>query len=73
VTVVFDSYAGYTKNIKAAEQRRQATTRSSSSDIIFDEFMTVTTSQQKFLANTHNKSRFISMLKEKCTSESISV
>ena len=35
--------------------------------------MTVPTSQQKFLSNTHNKSRFISMLKEKLTAENILV
>ena len=34
--------------------------------------MTVSTSQQKFLTNIH-KSRFISMLKEKFTTENISV
>lgn len=73
MTVVFDGYADCTKNIKAAEQRRRATTTSSPSDVIFDEFITVTTSQQKFLANIHNKSRFISMLKEKFTSENIFV
>ena len=29
--------------------------------------MTVPTNQQQFLANTHNKSRFIAMLSEKLT------
>ena len=33
----------------------------------FDQFMTVPTNQQQFLANTHNKSRFIAMLSEKLT------
>lgn len=73
VTVVFDGYNDCTRNIKAAEQRRRTSATSSSSDILFDEFMTVPTSQQKFLANTHNKSRFISMLKEKFTAENILV
>lgn len=31
--------------------------------------MTVPTSQQRFLLNIHNKSRFITMLKEKFTTE----
>lgn len=35
--------------------------------------MTVPTSQQQFLANTHNKSRFISMLSEKLTTTNIFV
>ncbi|CAG4943948.1 unnamed protein product [Parnassius apollo] len=73
VTVLFDGYTDCKKNIKAAEQRRRATTTSSSSDVIFDEIMTVPTSKQKFLANTHNKSRFILMLKEKFTTENILV
>lgn len=46
---------------------------SSPSDVLFDEHMTVLTSQQKFLRNTHNKTRFISMLKEKFTAENILV
>ncbi|GBO36989.1 hypothetical protein AVEN_227867-1, partial [Araneus ventricosus] len=62
---VFDGYSDYTKNIKVAEQRRRTTKISSSSDILFDRFMTVPTNQQQFLANTHYKSRFISMLSEK--------
>ncbi|XP_044579087.1 uncharacterized protein LOC123261518 [Cotesia glomerata] len=73
VTVVFDGYDDCTRNIKAAEQRRRTLATSSSSDILFDELMTVPTSQQKFLTNTHNKSRFISMLKEKFTAENILV
>lgn len=35
--------------------------------------MTVPTNQQQFLANTHNKSRFISMLSEKLTTANIFV
>lgn len=73
VTVVFDGYDDCTRNIKAAEQRRRTLATSSSSDILFDELMIVPTSQQKFLTNTHNKSRFISMLKEKFTAENILV
>lgn len=57
------------RNIKAVEQRRRTSATSSSSDILFDQSMTISTSQQKFLANIHNKSRFISMLKEKFTAQ----
>lgn len=56
----------------STSRRRRTTTTSSSSDILFDQFMTVPTSQQNFLANTH-KSRFISMLKERFTIENIFV
>ena len=69
ITVVFDGYDDCTRNIKAAEQRRRTLATSSSSDILFDELMTVPTSQQKFLANTYNKSR----LKDKFTAENILV
>ncbi|GBN93115.1 hypothetical protein AVEN_72878-1 [Araneus ventricosus] len=65
VIIVFDGYSDYTKNIKVAEQRRRTTKISSSFDVLFDRFMTVPTNQQQFLANTHNKFRFISMLSEK--------
>ncbi|GBM62027.1 hypothetical protein AVEN_220954-1 [Araneus ventricosus] len=65
IIIVFDGYSDYTKNIKVAEQRRRITKISSSSDILFDRFMTVPTNKQQFLANTHNKSRFISMLSQK--------
>ena len=43
--VVFDGYTDYKKNIKAAEQRRRTTKLSSSPDVIFDQFMTVSTNQ----------------------------
>ncbi|GBN35153.1 hypothetical protein AVEN_110845-1 [Araneus ventricosus] len=65
VIIVFDAYSDYTKNIKDAEQRRRTTKISSSSDVLFDRFMTVPTNMKQFLANTHNKSRFISMLSQK--------
>ncbi|GBM41257.1 hypothetical protein AVEN_180549-1 [Araneus ventricosus] len=70
---VFDGYSDYTKNIKVAEQRRHSTKSSSSSDVLFDRFMTVTTNQHQFLANTHNKSRLISMLSEKLKAADIFV
>ncbi|CAH1106781.1 unnamed protein product [Psylliodes chrysocephalus] len=54
ITVVFHGYNDFTRNIKAAEQRR----RTSSSDMLFDQSMTIPTSQQKFLANTINLGSF---------------
>ena len=72
MTVVFDGHGDSTKNIKAAEQRRRTTKTSSSSDIIFDRFMKVPANQQ-FLANIHNKSRFISTLSVKLITENIAV
>lgn len=38
-----------------------------------DQFMIVPAKQQQFSANIHNKSRFISMLRDKLTSENIIV
>jgi len=73
VIVVFDGYNDYRKITIAVEQNRQTTKINSSCDIIFDRFMTVPTNQQQFLANTHNKSRFISILSEKLTTANIFV
>lgn len=42
-------------------------------NVCFDEHITVPTTQQKFLTNTQNQSRFISVLKEKFTAENILV
>ncbi|GBM42367.1 hypothetical protein AVEN_129797-1 [Araneus ventricosus] len=71
--IVFDGYSDYTKNIKVTEQRRRTTKISSPSDVPFDRFMTVPTNQQRFLANIHNKSRFISILSEKLKADDIFV
>lgn len=73
VIVVFDGYTDYRKNTKVSEQNRRTTKINSSCDVLFDRFMTVPTNQQQFLANTHNKSRFISMLSEKLINANISV
>ncbi|KAF0711628.1 Uncharacterized protein FWK35_00035130 [Aphis craccivora] len=73
VIVVFDGFNDYRKITIAVEQNRQTTKINSSCDIIFDRFMTVPTNQQQFLANTHNKSRFISILSEKLTTANIFV
>ena len=40
VIIVFDGYTDYKKNIKAAGQRHRTTKTSSSSDVLFDRFMT---------------------------------
>lgn len=58
VTVIFDGYDDCTMNVKAAEQRRRTLATSSSSDVLFDELMTVPTSQQKFLALTTSPGLF---------------
>ncbi|KAL4718517.1 hypothetical protein ACJJTC_010356 [Scirpophaga incertulas] len=71
--IVFDGYTDHTKNIKAAEQRRRTIKTSSSVDIVFDRSMKVSTNQQQFLANTYNKSRFISMLCEELTAAGIPI
>ena len=72
VTVVFDGYGDSTKKT-SAEQRRRTTKTSSSSYIIFDQFMKVPASQQQFLPNIHNKSRFISILSDKLITKNIAV
>ncbi|GBN55565.1 hypothetical protein AVEN_205043-1 [Araneus ventricosus] len=71
--IVFDGYSDYTKNTKIAEQHRRTTKISSSSDVLFDRFMTVPTNRQQFLANTHNKSGFISILSEELKTADIFV
>ncbi|GBN07374.1 hypothetical protein AVEN_182106-1 [Araneus ventricosus] len=73
VIIVFDGYSDYMKNIKVAGQRRRTTKISLSSDVLFDRFMTVPTNKQQFLVNTHNKSRFISMLSQKLKGAAIFV
>lgn len=73
VIVVFDGYNDYKENTKAAEQNRRITKITSSCDIVFDQFMTVPLNQQQFLANIHNKSRFITLLSEKLITADIFV
>ena len=72
MTVVFDGYGDTTKIVKAGEQCRRTTKTSSTSDIIFDQFMKVPANQQ-LLANIHNKSRFISMPSDMLITENIAV
>lgn len=73
VTIVFDGYTDYKKNTKAAEQFRQTIKTSLSSDVLFDQSITVSINQQQFLVNIHNKSRFNSMLCAKFTAANILV
>lgn len=62
-TVVFDGYESGVST-KVAEQERRAQ-KGTSRDIIFEESMPTTTSQESFLANSKNKKRFIQLLREK--------
>ena len=61
------------ENIHLKETQSLSLTKTSSCDIIFDQFMTVPANQQQFLANIHNKSNFISMLSDKLITENIAV
>ena len=71
--IVFDGYPEKLeeKGTKGAERARRmgCATR----EIIFDENMTPTTSQSKFLLNGKNKSRLLAMLITKLTSQGYSV
>ncbi|GBO00185.1 hypothetical protein AVEN_172957-1 [Araneus ventricosus] len=71
--IIDGGYLLHRVDIKVAEQRRRTTKISLSSDVLFDRFMTVSTNQQQFLANTHKKSRFISMLSEELKAADIFV
>lgn len=73
VVIVFDGYDDNTNNIKAMEQRRRSSKLPTSHEIRFDGTMSPTMSQEKFLSNVHNKSRFISMLSEKFQENNIFV
>ena len=57
VVVVFDGYDDNSKNIKAMEQSRRTATVSGSLEVIFDESMEVSVSQDKFLSNKCNKKK----------------
>lgn len=66
--IVFDGYSVNTGNTKQAEQQRRGLTHTCA-DVHFDENMTATVAQEKFLANSKNKERLITMLAEKMTNE----
>jgi len=53
------------------EQLRRTAALSVSFEVIFEETMHVTMSQEKFLANRSNKNRLISMLMQKLQSVNI--
>jgi hypothetical protein len=69
--VVFDGYPD-TPTTKGEEQRRRAS-RENSCEIIFEDGMTVSTSQAQFLTNSRNKERFIHRLTNYLTARGISV
>ena len=69
VTVVFDGYNSL-MSTKRAEQRRRAS-KGTSPDILFDEHMKPTTSQEAFMTNSNNKSRLINMLRHYCAEANI--
>ncbi|KAF0706902.1 Uncharacterized protein FWK35_00033648, partial [Aphis craccivora] len=70
--VVFDGYANTELNIKNSERQRRKNMYTST-NIIFEELMDVLTTQEKFLSNTENKMRLITMLTEKFLTSGILV
>lgn len=62
--IILDSVGNNTKSTKTAERLRRAT-RQVSREIIFNTSTLVSVSQEKFLSNDKNKSRLITMLREK--------
>ncbi|XP_029341748.1 uncharacterized protein LOC100571724 isoform X2 [Acyrthosiphon pisum] len=70
--VVFDGYANTELNIKNSERQRRKNMYTST-NIIFEESMDVLTTQEKFLSNTENKMRLITMLTEKFLTSGILV
>ncbi|XP_026804078.1 uncharacterized protein LOC113560765 [Rhopalosiphum maidis] len=70
--VVFDGYANTELNIKNSERQRRKNMYTST-NIIFEESMDVLTTQEKFLSNTENKIRLITMLTEKFLTSGILV
>lgn len=69
--VVFDGYPD-TPTTKGEEQRRRSS-RDQSCEILFEDSMTVSTSQTQFLSNSKNKQRFIHRLSNYLTALGISV
>ena len=70
--IVFDGYSDSKSSTKYAERQRRSRTFQST-DIIFDRHTKVCISQEKFLSNEHNKSRFISQLSRQLVENGISV
>lgn len=71
-TVVFDGYDEETST-KKAEQRRRYGGTAEHQEILFQLSMNVTSTREKFLANSNNKSRLIEALKDQFVSAGISV
>lgn len=71
--IVFDSYNDNSKNIKAMEQHRRSTKLPAFMEVLFNALMNVPMSQETFLSNKSNKSRFISMLSKKLEAANINV
>lgn len=64
--IVFDGYPEDAANRSTkCTERLQRSRKNFSADVLFDDTMVPTVSQEKFLANERNKNRFISMLKVK--------
>ena len=68
-TIVFDGYESQTST-KRAEQKRRAI-KKSSPDLLFQPDGKPTTSQDKFLQNSNNKSRFINLVRHHCRQSDI--
>ena len=63
--VVFDGYDNPSSSTKRAEQKRRAA-KGTAPDIMFNGDMKPTTTQMKFMSNSKNKSRLISLLRDYC-------
>lgn len=70
--IVFDGYINSASSTKTAEQCLRSA-KHTSADILFDDTMTATVTQEKFLGNAKNKTRLISMLSEKFEAEGFTV
>lgn len=72
-TIVFNGYPNHlTKSTKSAERYRRAR-RYEAANVLFDETMCVTMSQEQFLSNDANKQRLIFILQEKLENENFIV
>ena len=70
--VVFDGYSDSLPNTKSEEHRRRQS-KAVSADVIFDESMTVNSTQANFLSNPRNKTRFIAALSVRLADSGINV
>lgn len=72
IVVVFDGYGNNSSSIKGVERLRRSN-KNLCPNILFDQEMSVTVSQETFLSNQNNKTRFIKFLVEYLKRENISV